>query len=282
LCARRGERLAGAVPVTLTRRFGLSWARSLPFGTFGGPLVAAGEPDPATVRSTLADAFGAWLAAERVAGGEVTHAPLTEGARPDPAWAALAAEVREGVAHVVDLAPGPEALRAALRKRSRQALTHALRFGAEVSERPEALPEIYSFYRKQGRGWAGHRPYSLPFLRALLDHPSGFARLLVTACHGQLEAGVMVLTGGDEAFIWWTGAGSASRRSLSFTHLLFSVFEHAWAAGARRVNIGGSGGQERLHRFKESLGAVPRPVFVYRLGPRRDDWLARAYRALRG
>ena len=92
---------------------------------------------------------------------------------------------------------------------------------------------------------------------------------------------MLALSGGGETLLWWSGAAPSSRRTLSFPYLILSILERAAAAGERRLNLGSSGGRERLHRFKESLGAVPRPLFVYHLKPRRADWRMRLYSVLR-
>jgi hypothetical protein len=259
----------------------MSWARSLPFGTYGGPLVAAGDPDPEEVSAALARAFDEWLARERIAGGEVIHAPLVAGAGPEPAWAALAGRVTPAVAHVVDLTGGREAVYAGLRGATRRGLRHAERAGVEFRERPEALADVHALYLEQSHEWGLKRPYPLSFLRAVLAHPSGFARLFVVTCHGCLEAGMIALSGGGETFLWWSGAAPASRRSLSYPYLIYGIIEQACLGGQRRANIGSSGGRQALHYFKEGMGAVPLPIFTYHLRPRRSDLVFRLYSALR-
>ena len=283
--ARRGERLAGGVCVAASVRLGLTWARSLPFGTYGGPMVSADDPDPASVRAALARAFEEWLSAERVAGGEVVQAPISpqleREAGPDPAWSALASGITTGQTHVVDLTPGAEAIIAELHRESRRVLRQAERWGVTIEEDAKALPAVHRFYLDQAKAWRGHRPYPLAFLEALVRHPSRFARLLVARRAGRVEAGILVLSGGGESFVWWSGAARSSRQSLSYPSLMRRAMECACSAGDRRLNLGASGGLERLEHFKRSLGAAPRPFWVYHLRPRRDDWVFRVYAWLR-
>jgi len=282
--ARRGERLAGGVCVAASVRLGLTWARSLPFGTYGGPLVTADDPDPASVRAALARAFEEWLSAERVAGGEVVHAVLSPQAGdtgPDPAWRALAIGITTGQTHVIDLAPGAAAIIAGLHRESRRVLRQAERSGVTIEEDVEALPAVHRLYLGQAKSWPGHRPYPLAFLEALVRHPSRFARVLVARRAGSVEAGILVLSGGGESFVWWSGAARDSRQSLSYPSLMRRAMECACAVGDARLNLGASGGLERLEHFKRSLGAVPRPFWIYHLRPRRDDWVFRAYAWLR-
>jgi hypothetical protein len=283
--ARRGERLAGGVCVAASVRLGLTWARSLPFGTYGGPLVSADDPDPASVRAALARAFEEWLSAERVAGGEVVHALLSpqqaREAGPDPAWRALASCITTGQTHVVDLAPGAAAIIAGLHRESRRVLRQAERWGITIEEDAEALPAVHRLYIDQAKSWPDHRPYPLAFLEALVRHPSRFARLLVARRVGRVEAGILVLSGGGESFVWWSGAARSSRQSLSYPSLMRRAMECACSAGEARLNLGASGGLERLEHFKRSLGAVPRPFWIYHLRPQRDDWVCRVYAWLR-
>jgi hypothetical protein len=283
--ARRGERLAGAVCVAASVRLGLTWARSLPFGTYGGPLVSPDDPDPPSVRAALARAFEEWLSAERVAGGEVVHAVLSPqqagDAGPDPAWRALASSITTGQTHVIDLAPGAAAIIAGLHRESRRVLRQAERSGVTIEEDAEALPAVHRLYLRQAKSWSGHRPYPLAFLEAFVRHPSRFARLLVARRAGRVEAGILVLSGGGESFVWWSGAARTSRQSLSYPSLMSRALECACSAGEARLNLGASGGLERLEHFKRSLGAVPRPFWVYHLRPRRDDWVYRVYAWLR-
>lgn len=274
----------GGLPVAASTRFGLVWARSLPFGTYGGPLVSADDPDPVSVRAALARAFEEWLSSERVAGGEVVHARLSpedSGAEPDPAWRALSLGITTGQTHVVDLAPGAEAILAGLHRESRRVLRQAERHGVVVDQDPATLPAVHALYLGQARAWPGHRPYPLPFLEALLRHPSAFARLYVARRAGQVEAGLLVLSGGGESFVWWGGAGPESRRSLSYAYLMKCALMGACADGQARLNLGASGGRETLEHFKRSLGAMPRPVWVHPLRPRRGDWWFHAYAWLR-
>ena len=212
--ARRGERLAGGVCVAASVRLGLTWARSLPFGTYGGPLVTADDPDPASVRAALARAFEEWLSAERVAGGEVVHAVLSPQAGdtgPDPAWRALAIGITTGQTHVIDLAPGAAAIIAGLHRESRRVLRQAERSGVTIEEDVEALPAVHRLYLGQAKSWPGHRPYPLAFLEALVRHPSRFARVLVARRAGSVEAGILVLSGGGRASCG--GAGRHATRA---------------------------------------------------------------------
>jgi hypothetical protein len=273
LLARRGDHLAGAVPLSLSPRWGFTWARSLPFGTYGGPLVSRAEPDPVLVRALLARGLGERLERERVAGGEIVHAPDDEAT--DAAWQGMASAVTSGTTHVIDLQRGHDAIVGELHRETRRGLRHAEKSGIVAGVDADALPAAFALYRDQARSWRGHRSFDLPFLRALLAHGEGFARLHVARREGELVCAILALSGGGETFIWWSGSSPAARPALAYPFLVLDIARRAAEAGDRRFNLGGSGGRENLHAFKESLGATPRRLWIYHLAPRRADWRLR-------
>ena len=286
LSARRGDRLLGAVPLVVTRRWGHRWAYSLPFGTYGGPLVDAAEPEPARLRAEMARELGSWLAKGRVAGGEIVCAPGAQSA--DPAWAALAGTVLSSTAHVVSLEGRSfDSYVAGLEKSTREELRRAPRRGVVVLEEPEALPAAHALYLAQARSWRGHRPYPLAFLAALVEHPSRFARLFVARSENQLLCAILVLSSADDSFIWWSGSSPAARRTVAYPYLMVEIVRVMGEEGRKRVSLGSSGGIAALERYKESVGARPETVWTYRLqahagGPawRWVEW-ARALRRRR-
>jgi hypothetical protein len=281
LIARRDGRLVGAVPITLSRRFGRIWVRSLPFGTYGGPLFSADDPDPAGIRITLAEGFSRWLAEEPIAGGELVHAPIGHDTEPYPEWDAISSRITPGYTHVIDLAAGSEAILGGLKRETRKGLRRSEKLGLVVEEEPQALPEVHRLYLEQAGEWGLRRPYPLPFLRALLDHPSGFARLHVARAEGRVQAGVMALTGAGETFLWWSGSAPESRRTLAYPYLLLRILVWAEKNGQQRLNIGSSSGQDRIERFKESIGGSAEPIWIYHVKPQRVDLLTRLYELLR-
>lgn len=266
LCLRKGDRLAGAVALAVTRKWGHRFAYSLPFGTYGGPLLDPEEPEPVRVSERLAKAVGVWLVEQAIAGGEIVTAP-SEGESPDP-WAALAGEVVPGTTHVLSLEGRTfDEYAAALRHETRKDLRHAARERVEVSEDPSALGAAYALYRRQAGAWRGHRPYPLPFLQALVDHPTHFARLYAARRGGELLSAILALSCGAETFLWWSGSSPEARRALAYPFLIVEIVRASAEEGVRRVNIGSSGGIAALERFKDSLGAMPRTVRTYRLAP---------------
>jgi hypothetical protein len=275
--ARRGARLAGAVPAFLTTRFSRRWLHSMPFGTYGGALIAEDDADPGAVRAALAAALAAGAVERRFAGGDVIAPPAASDAgAPDPAWARVASATTRLHAHRIDLAVGVDALEAVLRRETRKGFRHAERAGVRVSADPGALEEVHDLYRTQATEWNLHHPYPIAFLRALVEHPSHAATLWVARSNERVHAGILALSGGSETFLWWSGADPASRVSLAYPLLIWAIVRDAAARGERWVNLGASGGRAPLHRFKESLGGAAYPFWIYHLMAGRSDWVGRA------
>ena len=170
-------------------------------------------------------------------------------------------------AHVIDVTDGYAAWHASLRKRARQQLTKAERLGvtAGVDGGVEALDAVHALHAEQARLWGVRDVLPLAFYRALLDAPGDAARLWVARADGAVLCGVLVLLGGEDAYVWWSGSGLEARRRLAFPYLLSRVVAEC---GRAVVNLGFSGRQDRLTDFKEQMGAQPVSVPILELTPR--------------
>lgn len=272
--------LRGGFPVYLSRRFGRSWARSLPFGTYGGPLFDPEASDPDAVVEGMTQEVAAWLRARRVVGGEIVLGPqqcpeAAAGSGPPAALAPLTLVATVAHAHLVDLAPGPEALRARLHREPRRALRVAEGEGLAVTEDSAALAEVHDLYLAQAKAWRVRRPYPRALLSQLLAHPSGFAKLYVVRRRGEVLTGAVTLFTDLEAFVWVSGSSPAARPALAFGYLLWKILEASAGLGCRRYSVGSSGGRERIESFKSDLGARPEPLWVLHLRPQAFDPVAR-------
>jgi GNAT acetyltransferase-like protein len=251
----------------IERRLGGAWLRAQPFGAPAGPLFSPGLG--ATERAAATRLL--WTELDRVArafgwiGGELTYAGP---AALDPALRAPAAlgTERSDIAHVIELAEGPEAWYASLRKRARQQLTKAERLGVtvEATADPADLDAVHAHHVGQLRAWGRRELRPLAFYRALLEPPAG-ARLWVARAEGAILCGVLVFVDPGEAYVWWSGSGLEARRRLAFPYLLSRVVAEC---GSARVNLGFSGREERLTDFKEQMGAAALAVPILDLLPR--------------
>ena len=178
--------------------------------------------------------------------------------------------------HVIDLAAGPGAWSASLRKSATRTFGAAARRGVTIAEEPQALAQVYALYAEQARAWPGHRARPLAFYAALLEPPSP-ARLWVARLAGRAVAGILAFVDPVETYAWWSGAAAAARASRAYLATLAAIAE---GCGSTRLNLGFSGHQRRLTDFKEQLGAVPLPVPIVEIAARpRSPWHALLGRA---
>jgi hypothetical protein len=281
LTARRDGRLVGAVPIFLVRRMGRTWLSSLAFGTYGGPLFARDDTDPVEIRTALAKGMAEWFASEALAGGEFVNAPLGDEIEPYPEWREICRSVTTGYTHIIDLTRGSQTILEKLKRETKKGLRRAEKKGMVFEEAPGSLAAVHDLYVGQTQGWGTRHPYALDFLRALLDHPSGFARLYIARIEDRLQAGVLALSAAGETFLWWSGSAPESRQTLAYPYLLLQIMNCSEREGMKRLNIGSSGGNERIESFKESVGGAAKPVWVYHVKPNRVDPLTRLYELLR-
>jgi len=260
--------LAAALEGWVERRLGGAWLRAEPFGAPAGPLFAPGLDAAERVAAArllwgeldrVARAFG-WI------GGDLTYAGP---AATDPALrapASLGAE-RVDVSHVIDVSAGPDAWRAALRKRARQQFTEAERLGVsvEASADPADVGAVHALHSAQVRAWGGREPRPLAFYRTLLEAPGGGVRLWVARAGGAVVCGTLVFVDPEESYVWWSGSGLEARRLVAFPYLLSRVVVEC---GSLRVSLGFSNREERLTDFKEQMGAAAVEVPILELTPR--------------
>ena len=249
------------------RRYGGAWIRSMPFGTPAGPLFAPrlGAEERRVAARSLWDALDELARGEGWLGGDVTLSgpcAATPALQPERGGSLHAAD-----AHVVTLADGFDAWRAALPKRARQQFKKAERSGVTVDEGDAGadLDAVYAQHVEQMRRWSRARAVQpVGFYRALLAEPSAW-RLWVARAQGRIVCGILGHVDPDETYLWWSGSSPESRPLLAYPYVLERILRDC---GSRAVNLGFSGGQSRLTSFKEQLGAVPRSTPVFELAPR--------------
>ncbi len=235
---------------------------SMPEGWGFGGLVGRGQ-DPSAVRLVLDDL------------GRRRH--VFTRLRPDPLSADLwAAGAPPGVvttpkrAHVLDLSPGIEALRAAMHPSARRALRKAekagLRVECEASGR--LLEDYYHLYERSLERWAttshepvwlarwrGRRRDSLAKLETMAECLGDRFRLYLAYVDDVPAAGQIVLFGNaahDTRGAMDKGLASPTRANFL---IQWRAIEDAAAAGCRVLHLGESGSSVSLARYKEHYGA---------------------------
>lgn len=258
-------RLLGGLPAVRIDRGGLRQILSLPFGSYGTPLVAAGAGEsPELIRGRLVEA---WRLEARRAG--VVRAYLAPFARhaPDPARARLPGSWRRAErTHLIPLDEGFEKIWfERYDKENRTASRKAVRLGVVVTPEsgPAAAEILESLYRHQAREWTWHALYRYGLFRAMLERLGERARLWIARHQEQPVFAVLAFQHKDTVMPWVSGA-SPGARALCAGNLIHKVIiEDACRRGSALYNFGSSGGLPGIEAFKVAFGGEPFDYFSY-------------------
>jgi CelD/BcsL family acetyltransferase involved in cellulose biosynthesis len=255
-----GDGYAAALPMVVRRRTVARAVYSMPFGTYGGPLVRAEHPDPGGARRRLLEAY-----AERVGGAWTLRSELT--------WfPGSTAEIPEGLhpyersTHMLPLTADFGTLAAGFAPSTRRLVRQAMESGLEL--RPaESEEDVRAFYalavetirRRGGRV----QPYSLYRRIHELLGPAGLARFHLVRRGETPVAGSLHLFHAGVATNWLPVSRESAWHLRPNNFLVAGLLESLCAAGYVAYDFGASPpGAAGLIRFKEGWGARPRPVAV--------------------
>jgi len=261
------DRVVGVLPLVRTTRYGLHQILSMPFGTYGGPVLV-----PEATGAAAAELLGRFhdLARRfRVMRFEMMlldPGPELRGALEET----FGDRITESSAHAIDLSGGAADLwRRAYRHGTRKAIAAAERAGVRISTEtgPEAVTLLARLHAAQGRDWEGIQPHPEKAIAAWVREFGAEARILVARHEGDPLAACLVLDhAGREAHPLVSGARPEARPVRAFHLLIHTALEDAIGRGIQRWYFGGSGGNPRIEFFKASFGAEPQPlVRVHRL-----------------
>jgi hypothetical protein len=250
------------VPAGRRRRLGRVVYESMPYGTYGGPLLVAGSGlDTAEWGEEIARHFtGHRGAAAFVATpGPFPHVVLP--GRPVGL-----------VAQMLELGPpgdpdNPARLLAAMRPKTRQYIRKAERDGVTVisDNTVAAFRDFYVMLVDSARRWRRRdpgKPWSL-FESIAAHADSGTTRLWIARIGDRPAAGLLVFYGRGEAIAW----SGAMDEALSGTHsnyaLHWAVIKDAVERGYDTFSLGAAEGLEGVQNFKSGLGAIDRAYPQY-------------------
>ncbi|MCU1368978.1 MAG: hypothetical protein JWO77_172 [Ilumatobacteraceae bacterium] len=240
-----------------------TWAASPPAGRGFGGLVGEAAADPKVIRAVLAD-----LAEQRWLSLRVRPAPET-----GRTWASVAPPTARAVerrAHLIDLAPGRDAVHDAMRKSTRRAVRRHERGGVDVQVGVGGeLLDVYERLRQASvEHWAKaqHEPLWLARRRAGRRDPADRLRATAAALQGRFKVWVASIDGRPVAAnVVVSGPTAhairaATDRSIDapsgvMQYLDWLAIEDACREGSQAFNLGESGTSGSLSSYKESLGA---------------------------
>jgi len=251
---------AGGIPIIARKRGLLETVDSMPFATYGGPLVRSDHPDPLSVRSSLLEAF-----ARRVAGRLTMRWSL--------AWyEGIEAEFpeelphEESFTHVLALDPDYERVAdgfsASTRRLVRQSDASGLAIRA--AESPEDVARFCELAEETVRRRGGKpKPRSLYERIFEMLVPQGLARFHLAAHGDDAVAGSLHFFYEGVATSWLPVSRESSWHLRPNNFMIASLLETLCAAGYLAYNFGASPRDAAgLIRFKEGWGAKRRPVWL--------------------
>jgi len=255
-----GSRYVGGIAWIARPRGPLESIDSMPYATYGGPLVRRDHPDPVSVRVRLLEAFARRAGRKRVLRSQLTWYEGNEAELP------AIPEPEEGVTHVLELQSDyervAEGFTASTRRLVRQADESALEVRPAESE--EDLRAFVSIAEETIRRRGGKpKPASLyERIRSELV-PPGLARYHLVFHEGEPVAGSLHLFHEGVATSWLPVSKESAWPLRPNNYLIASILETLCAAGYVAYNFGASPRDAAgLIRFKEGWGAKPRPVWI--------------------
>lgn len=246
LAAREGGALLGAMPVVRIPKGPFSYLWSLPFGSYGDPLVR----DEA-VREALLDRYFEMAKSPAVLESGV----VLFGGRL-PARIPRGALVRTEECRLVSLENGFEEVWRCWSGKRRQLVRRGEEAGVVVRllEDEKEVRRFHAIYTAQSRVWGGVHPYPEALFLELFRRRARGALFWGAFLNRELLGGNIDFYFGQTAQAWQGGMTERAHEFEAGAILIKSAMEEACRRGCRVFNLGSSGGNRGILFFKESLG----------------------------
>jgi hypothetical protein len=230
------------------------------------------------IKSSLFAGYGGIVAADELTAEECRAAydhiagmgaSVTVSASPFGIGLPAGISGQETFTQVVRLPDDPELLHRGLSRGGRSNLSQALRKGVTVAQdRSGAFLDAYcALYRDTLRRWGDNTIQAYPeaLFAALREVAGDHVRLWLARVGNRVIAGAIVLYWNRIAS-YWSGASLQDSFGCYPNNLLhMEVMRDAVQRGYAVYDLGPSGGQEGVVRFKKSLGAEMLPCATVRL-----------------
>jgi CelD/BcsL family acetyltransferase involved in cellulose biosynthesis len=254
-----GSRYVGAIGLIVRRRGLFESVDSMPFATYGGPIVRRGR-DSAAIRRQLLEAYARRASRRFVLRSQLAWYQGTRDELPERLHA------EETFTHVLPLASDYERVADGFSPSTRRLVRQSDESGLAI--RPaETIEDVKLFHdiavetvRRRG---GSSKPFSL--YSNLFEHlvPSGLARFHLVSHGEETVAGSLHLFHQGVAVSWLPVSRESSWHLRPNNFLTASILETLCAAGYLEYNFGASPPDAAgLIRFKEGWGARPRPVLL--------------------
>jgi len=270
LTGRVGGELVCGLPFVRIRKGAFGVLASMPYGTFGGPVLGRGAP-PGAARH-LVSAFARLAASPLVAAAHLVDfaGRIHE---PPPGFDVVSEETQ-----IIRLAATVEETRGSFRPTARNKIRKAEKEGVRV-RRAVTESDFLEYGRMLAvcsRRWGARCDFGPAFFRELALLDPDVVVMWLAEHEGRIIAGDLTFTLHDMNIHWGNVSVEDAKRLAPNNLLHLATIQEAHRAGLARVNLGASAGIQGVDEFKASFGATRVP---YRRYAMEKPWY-RAARAL--
>lgn len=251
------DTLVGGIPIVCRSLAGSMVVSSMPYGTYGGPVLHPEAPKDTT--TGLLRTFSRIARSPRIAAAHLTD---------------LVGRVGSGLAgfrthtemvHVIDLTRPQEDIWAGLRPSARNKVRKARRAGVSV-RRATSLEDFLAYHDmlvESSRRWGVACEFGSTFFAALHRLGSTMVQMWLAEYEGSIVAGDLnfVLHG---RIMNWGNVSRTDARRLAPNNLLHAVaIEEGAKAGCSVYDLGSSAGIAGVDAFKSAFGTTLVPITRY-------------------
>ncbi len=251
IVGRTGGRLVAGMPAMRYARRGFYATVSMPFGTYGGPLVGDGAPNSAYER--LATRFFEEAQSPRVTFAEIVDYPprvpsnLNTGTRDV-----------EDETQILGLHRGYDDLFQGFKPANRNKIRKAQK--AEVIvRRGQSTADFLAYHGVLldcAKNWDGRVRFGREFFINLSDIQTGAVQLWLAEHEGKLVGGLLNFMHGDSVMNWGAAVLRKARAVSPMNLLHAEAVRDAVNRGLATYNFGSSAGFDGVDSFKTTFGTT--------------------------
>lgn len=249
LVATDGDHVVGYLPYVRRSRMGLSLIESMPFGTYGGPVLGRNAPE-----GTGAALVSAYADLARSPGVAMAQMVDVSGRDLDPSGTF---EHETGTMQVVDLADGYEAALERFRPSARNKLKKARKAGVSV-RRARGRRDFLAYHallEESAARWGTEPPHDASFFERLAEVEHDGVRMWLAEREGRVIGGDLNFALNRTIMNWGNASSDEGREHASNNLLHAHAMKLGCEEGYEVLNLGASRDLPGVRAFKASLGA---------------------------
>jgi len=246
-----GDRIVAGLPAMRYTKRGFFAAASMPFGTYGGPLVGDGAPPWAYDR--LGQRFFELAKSTRAIFAEIVDFPPRE-----PSVMNSGTREVEDETQIVGLHSGYDELYQAFKPANRNKIRKAQKVGVTV-RRGQSTGDFLDYYRvlqECANNWDGRVRFGREFFVTLSDIDSGPVQLWLAEHEGKIIGGLLNFMHGDSVMNWGAAMTRKARDLAPMNLLHAEAIRDAVNRGLATYNFGSSAGFDGVDSFKTTFGTT--------------------------